>query len=112
LGSSPPAVPHSTGRRLPEQRHRGFQPEASAAAVFDAYGEIEKLSPEDPEDYPLWRYGRSRPFSAFRDVVAAFVGCSRDEIALTRNATEGINLIVNGCEMKLGDERQPQHFAT
>lgn len=82
----------------------GSSPKPVLRAVFDAYEEIEKLSPEDPEDYPLWGYGRPRPFSAFRDIVAEFVGCSRDEIALTRNATEGINLIANGCDMKPGEE--------
>lgn len=82
----------------------GSSPRPVLRAVFDAYEEIERLSPNDPEDYPLWGYGRSRPFSAFREAVAAFVGCSMEEIALTRSATEGINLLANGVDMKPGDE--------
>jgi len=51
----------------------------------------------------MWGYG-SRPFNQFRDHVAAFVGCSREEIALLRSATEGINYVANGFDMKPGDE--------
>jgi selenocysteine lyase/cysteine desulfurase len=72
-------------------------------AIFDAYEEIEKVSPEDPEDYPFWGYG-PHAYSEFRDVMAAFIGCSRAEIALVRSATEGINFMANGCDMKPGDE--------
>jgi selenocysteine lyase/cysteine desulfurase len=81
----------------------GSSPAPVLRAVFDAYNEIEKLAPEDPEDYPMWGYG-SRPFNQFRDPMAAFVGCSRDEIALVRSATEGINYFANGVDMKPGDE--------
>src|SRR6202158_397614 len=69
----------------------GSSPAPVLRAVFDAYNEIEKLAPEDPEDYPMWGYGSPRPFNQFREPMAAFVGCSRDEIALVRSATEGIN---------------------
>ena len=33
-----------------------------------------------------------------------FVGCTRDEIALVRNATEANSYIANGIDMKAGDE--------
>src|SRR5882762_11633357 len=66
----------------------GSSPRPVLRAVFDAYNEIEKMAPEDPEDYPMWGYGSPRPFNQFRDPVAAFVGCSRREIALLRSATE------------------------
>jgi isopenicillin-N epimerase len=82
----------------------GSSPAPVLRAVFNAYNEIEKLAPEDPEDYPMWGYGSPRPFNQFRDPVAAFVGCSRDEIALVRSATEGINYFANGVDMKPGDE--------
>jgi len=81
----------------------GSSPRPVLRAVFDAYNEIEKMAPEDPEDYPLWGYG-PRPFNQFREPLAAFVGCSREEIALLRSATEGINYVANGFDMKPGDE--------
>ena len=39
-----------------------------------------------------------------RDPLAGFVGCTRDEIALLRNATEANSYIANGIDMKPGDE--------
>ncbi len=36
--------------------------------------------------------------------IADFVGAHQDEIVLTRNVTEGINIICNGLELKKGDE--------
>ncbi len=82
----------------------GSSPAPVLRAVFDAYNEIEKLTPKDPEDYPMWGYGTPRPFNQFRDPVAAFIGCSRDEIALVRSSTEGINYFANVVDMKPGDE--------
>jgi len=59
------------------------------------------MAQSDPEDYPIWGYG---PWNEFRDPLAEFVGCKRDEIALVRNATEGNSYIANGLELKPGDE--------
>ncbi|MFI5245375.1 MAG: aminotransferase class V-fold PLP-dependent enzyme, partial [Gemmatimonadales bacterium] len=73
----------------------GSSPRPVLRAIFDAYEEIEKVSPEDPEDYPFWGYGRPRPFSAIRDEMAAFVGGSRDQIALLRRATESNNIVAH-----------------
>ncbi len=39
-----------------------------------------------------------------RQKVAHFVGALPDEIALTRNTTEGMNFVANGLDMKAGDE--------
>ena len=79
----------------------GSSPAPVLRAVFDGYTSTEKLDETDPEDYPIWGYG---PWNEFRDPLAAFVGCSRDEIALLRNATEANSYIANGIEMKPGDE--------
>src|SRR4029077_18175128 len=38
------------------------------------------------------------------DPLAEFVGCTRDELALVRNATEANSYIANGLDMKAGDE--------
>lgn len=79
----------------------GSSPAPVLRAVFDGYTSTEKLDETDPEDYPIWGYG---PWNEYRDPLAAFVGCNRDEIALVRNATEGNSYIANGIEMKSGDE--------
>ena len=79
----------------------GSSPAPVLRAIFDGYNTTEKLDEEDPEDYPIWGYGA---WNQFRDPLAAFVGCHRDEIALLRNATEANNSIANGVDMKPGDE--------
>jgi selenocysteine lyase/cysteine desulfurase len=79
----------------------GSSPAPVLRAVFDSYLTTEKMEQSDPENYPIWGYG---PFNEFRDPLAAFVGCSRDEIALVRNATEANNFIANGIDLKAGDE--------
>ena len=79
----------------------GSSPAPVLRAVFDQYTKEEEMDQSDPEDYPIWGYG---PWNEYRDPLAAFVGCNRDEIALVRNATEGNNYIANGVDMKAGDE--------
>lgn len=39
-----------------------------------------------------------------RDKIATFINASRDEILLTRNATEGLGLIIQSLNLKSGDE--------
>jgi len=46
-------------------------------------------------------YGAS---NEFRDPLAEFAGCTRDELALLRNATEANSYIANGLDLKPGDE--------
>jgi isopenicillin-N epimerase len=70
-------------------------------SVFDGYNDTEKMAQSDPEDYPIWGYGA---WNEFRDPLAEFVGCTRDELALVRNATEANSYIANGLDMKPGDE--------
>src|SRR5664279_4021165 len=79
----------------------GSSPAPVLRAVFDGYTTTEKMDQADPEDYPIWGYG---PWNEYRDPLAAFLGCSRDEIALVRNATEANSYIANGIDMKPGDE--------
>jgi selenocysteine lyase/cysteine desulfurase len=65
----------------------------------------------------LARYFRvqvSNPFDGYnmlpsireplRAKLAAFVGASPEEIAITSNTTEGLNFVVNGLDLKPGDE--------
>ena len=79
----------------------GSSPAPVLRAIFDGYNETEKMAQQDPEDYPIWGYAA---WNEFRDPLAAFVGCNRDEIALLRNATEANSYIANGIDMKPGDE--------
>jgi isopenicillin-N epimerase len=79
----------------------GSSPAPVLRAIFDGYTTTEKMDQQDPEDYPIWGY---TAWNEFRDPLAAFVGCTRDEIALLRNATEANSYIANGIDMKSGDE--------
>ena len=79
----------------------GSSPLPVLRAVFDGYNETEKMAQSDPEDYPIWGYGA---WNEFREPLAEFIGCTRDELALVRNATEGNSYIANGLDLKVGDE--------
>jgi len=79
----------------------GSSPAPVLRAIFDAYNDSEKMAQSDPEDYPIWGYAA---WNEFRDPLAAFVGCTRDELALVRNATEANSYIANGIDLKPGDE--------
>src|SRR5262249_10975225 len=57
----------------------------------------------EPE-YPWFGYEENRRLRDLRDALAAFLHCRRDEVALTRNATEGNNVVCNGLDLKPGDE--------
>ncbi|HZP64165.1 MAG TPA: aminotransferase class V-fold PLP-dependent enzyme [Terriglobales bacterium] len=79
----------------------GSSPAPVLKAIFDGYNTTEKMDQQDPEDYPIWGYAS---WNEFRDPLAEFLGCTRDEIALVRNATEGNSYIANGIDMQPGDE--------
>jgi isopenicillin-N epimerase len=79
----------------------GSSPAPVLRAVFDAYTITEKMDQQDPEDYPIWGYAA---WNEFRDPLAEFIGCKRDELALVRNATEANSFIANGVDLKYGDE--------
>jgi len=79
----------------------GSSPAPVLRAIFDGYTLTERMDQEDPEDYPIWGYAA---WNQFRDPLAEFVGCTRDEIALVRNATEGNSYVANGIDLKSGDE--------
>jgi isopenicillin-N epimerase len=79
----------------------GSSPVPVLRAIFEGYTSTEKMDQQDPEDYPIWGYAA---WNEFRDPLAEFVGCKRDEIALLRNATEGNSYIANGLELQSGDE--------
>jgi isopenicillin-N epimerase len=79
----------------------GSTPTPALKAVFEGYRDSERLAQTDPEDYPIWGYAA---WNQFRDPLAEFIGCKRDELALLRNATEANSYIANGLDLKPGDE--------
>src|SRR5215470_15350234 len=79
----------------------GSSPAPVLHAILKCYHDAESLAQHDPEDYPIWGYAS---WNKFREPLANFVGCERDEIALLRNATEANSYIANGVDMKTGDE--------
>jgi selenocysteine lyase/cysteine desulfurase len=79
----------------------GSSPAPVLRAIFDAYSVTERMDQEDPEDYPIWGYAA---WNQFRDPLAQFVFCKREDLALVRNATEANSYIANGIDLKAGDE--------
>jgi isopenicillin-N epimerase len=79
----------------------GSSPAPVLRAIFDAYNQTEQMNQQDPEDYPIWGYAA---WNEYRDPLAEFIGCKRDELALVRNATEANSYIANGIDLKAGDE--------
>ncbi|MBO0763924.1 MAG: aminotransferase class V-fold PLP-dependent enzyme [Hyphomicrobiaceae bacterium] len=55
-------------------------------------------------DNPWFGYAENARIRATREALARYLNCKLDELALTRNATEGNNVIANGLDIPLGDE--------
>ncbi|MCI0691722.1 aminotransferase class V-fold PLP-dependent enzyme [candidate division KSB1 bacterium] len=73
----------------------GASPYVVIDAVVSRMNELEKIS-ETGHSEQLW--------SSIKQKAAALLGCDAEEIAYTRNATEGINIVCNGLPLKRGDE--------
>lgn len=74
----------------------------SAEIVQNALDRYNRMSNEGPSYY-MWRVldqGRE----PLREKLAALAGCSKEEIAINRNATEAINTIIFGLNLQKGDE--------
>ncbi|AQG79119.1 aminotransferase class V-fold PLP-dependent enzyme [Spirosoma montaniterrae] len=70
--------------------------------VQDAHIRFYQYANEAPTYY-MWRIldqGRE----ALRGKLADLAGCSPDELAINRNATEGLNTVIFGLNLKAGDE--------
>jgi selenocysteine lyase/cysteine desulfurase len=69
--------------------------------VFNAltrYFRVQVTNPFDSYNYlPTFR-------ESVRTKLAAFVNASPDEVAITSNTTEGLNFVINGLDLKAGDE--------
>lgn len=73
----------------------GASPYVVIDAVVARMNELERIS-ETGHNEQLW--------SSLKQKAAALLGCDAEEIAYTRNATEGINIVCNGLPLKRGDE--------
>ncbi len=70
--------------------------------VLQAMSEyMERGASYSKDEYPRWGY---EAMDFHRSLIADFAGASKEEIALTHNATESMSLIANGLDLKAGDE--------
>lgn len=69
--------------------------------VFHTLMKVFKLQATNPFD--MYNY-IPRKKDETRSRLAQFINASPEEVAITRNTTEGINFIANGLDMKEGDE--------
>ncbi len=74
----------------------------AAQPVLEAFiGHVRAINPVSS------RYMRTRQFDdkmAVRQQLAALVGCSPDELIITRNTTESLDTVISGLDWKPGDE--------
>ena len=79
----------------------GPLPSVAADEIRRAYSEVERLGTFSPRVfYEMELQG----FEAARGQVAALLSADPDEIALTRNVTDGINIVLHGIDWQAGDE--------
>jgi selenocysteine lyase/cysteine desulfurase len=74
----------------------------SPRVVQEAVERYNKLSNEGPS-YFMWRIldqGRE----PLREKLAELGGCDKEEIVINRNATESLNTVIFGLDLKAGDE--------
>jgi selenocysteine lyase/cysteine desulfurase len=70
--------------------------------VQEALDTYNRLSNEAPSYY-MWRI-LDKGREGLREKLALIAGCSPDEIAINRNATEALETIIFGLDLKKGDE--------
>jgi selenocysteine lyase/cysteine desulfurase len=73
----------------------GASPYVVIDAVKSKMDELEKIAETGHSD-ELWK--------DVKTAAAQLFGCDATELAFTRNATEGINIVCNGLPLKSGDE--------
>jgi isopenicillin-N epimerase len=70
--------------------------------VLDRHAEFMRDFQANPSFQNRLKYESMR--ERLRDKVAAMLRVSADEIAITRNTSEGTNIVVKGVDLKAGDE--------
>lgn len=76
----------------------GIAPRPVLKAVTDY---LQSSAALEMDYYPRWGY---ETMDEFRQELADFYGCKKDELALTHNATEAMCTIAAGIDLKAGDE--------
>ncbi|MER2599399.1 MAG: aminotransferase class V-fold PLP-dependent enzyme [Caldilineales bacterium] len=79
----------------------GPMPTPVADEIRRVYGEIERQGTFSPAIF--WQM-ELEGFAATRQQVAALLHVHPDEVALTRNVTDGINIVLHGLDWQAGDE--------
>jgi selenocysteine lyase/cysteine desulfurase len=70
--------------------------------VLDAVtGYLTRAAGLEMDEYPRWGY---ETLDEMRVELGAYVGCKKDELALTHNATEALSMVAAGVDLKAGDE--------
>jgi len=77
----------------------GATPRPVVSALTDFLWQVES----DPQEEVFGAAGEQR-MEDVRARAAAFLGADLDEVALTRNTTEGMNHVAQGMELKPGDQ--------
>jgi isopenicillin-N epimerase len=76
----------------------GVAPRPVLKAVTDY---LDRSAALNVDEYPRWGY---ETLDDYRAEMAAFVGCKKEELAFTHNATEAMSTIAAGLDLKSGDE--------
>jgi isopenicillin-N epimerase len=82
----------------------GVAPKPVVRAVCDYLEKSAGLHMEglhDDDAYPRWGY---ETLDSYRSELARYVGCAKDELAFTHNATEAMSIIAGGMPLHKGDE--------
>jgi selenocysteine lyase/cysteine desulfurase len=79
----------------------GPLPTTTADEIRRIYGEVERLGAFAPE---IFLQLELEGFEAVRRQVAALFNMEPGEVALTRNVTDGINIVLHGLDWQAGDE--------
>ncbi|MEZ5355924.1 MAG: aminotransferase class V-fold PLP-dependent enzyme [Bryobacteraceae bacterium] len=78
----------------------GIAPRPVVAAVADYLAQGAAMTIPNGE-YPRWGY---ETLDAHRQEMAAYLGCAKDDLAFTHNATEALSTIAAGIDLEAGDE--------
>ena len=80
----------------------GISPRPVVDRMVDHLRGTESFQDREFNTYPWWGY--SNTTLDVRTKLATFLGAEPDEIAVTRNATEGMNTVAGGLDLEPGDE--------
>ncbi len=79
----------------------GVAAKPALAATFNYLTQSASLEGLTSDGLPRWG---GETFDDWRQELADFAGCKKDELALTRNTTDGMNTVCQGLDLKAGDE--------